>query len=247
VDDGSTDGTGDAVRSEFPRAKVVAADGTLYWARAMRLAESVAAAERPDYLLWLNDDVELDPGALERLLSTAATANAIAVGALLDPSRTQLTYSGALRSWWHPLRTRLVAPGEQPREADTFNGNVALVPRRVYERVGPIDEGFSHSQADYDYGFRARGAGFRILVAPDVVGTCSRDRTQAMHFDPSLTLRQRWHLVQSAKGLPMRSHARYLRRHGGFLWPLFWTMPYVKLLLSAIVTAPRRWASREAE
>ena len=247
VDDGSTDGTADAVRTEFPAANVVSADGALYWARAMRLAESIAVADRPEFLLWLNDDVELDERALELLLETAATADAIVVGALLDPATAELTYSGAVRSWWHPLRTRLVEPTGHPLDADTFNGNVALVPRNVYEAVGPIDGGFSHSQADYDYGFRATQAGFRILVAPSSVGTCRRERPAGTYDDTSLTLRQRWRLVQSEKGLPMRSHARYLRRHGGLLWPAFWVMPYLKLTLSALVTAPRRWRSAAAD
>jgi GT2 family glycosyltransferase len=247
VDDGSTDGTGEAVRAEFGSARVIAGDGTLYWARGMQLAESRAIPERPDFLLWLNDDVTLDPTALDRLLGTAATCpDAIVVGALLDSETRLVTYSGVLQSRWHPLRVRLVEPGDRPLEADTFNGNVVLVPRLVSERVGSIDGGFSHSQADFDYGLRARQAGFRVVVAPGTFGTCRRSGQQGTFNDTTLSLGRRWQLVQSATGLPMRSHARYLRRHGGRLWPLFWVAPYVKLAVSALATAPGRRLSRRA-
>ena len=175
VDDGSTDGTGEAVQAEFRSARVIAGDGTLYWARGMQLAESQAVPERPEFLLWLNDDVMLDATAVDRLLTASTNcSDAIVVGALLDPDTNEITYSGVVRSWWHPLRTRLVEPGDCPQEADMFNGNVVLVPRRVYERVGAIDGGFSHGQADFDYGLRAKRAGFRVVVAPGSFGTCPR-------------------------------------------------------------------------
>ena len=151
-----------------------------------------------------------------------------------------LSGSGVLHSRWHPLRTRLVEPSNRPLEAHTFNGNAVLVPRLVYESVGSIDGSFSHGQADFDYGLRAREAGFRVVVAAGTVGTCSRGTQTGTFDDTTLSFRRRWQLIQSRKGLPMRSHARYLRRHGGLVWPLFWAAPYVKLTLSAILTAPRR-------
>src|SRR6476620_8947755 len=61
VDDGSTDGTSQAVQTEFPAASVIGADGDLYWAAGMALAESAAREHAWDVLLWLNDDVELIP------------------------------------------------------------------------------------------------------------------------------------------------------------------------------------------
>jgi GT2 family glycosyltransferase len=245
VDDGSTDGTGDAIEAAFSAAQLIPADGTLFWARGMQLAEARAVADRPEFVLWLNDDVRLDATAAERLLATAAaSSDAIVVGALLDPDTKAVTYSGVRLSRWHPLRTRLVEPGDRPLEADTFNGNVVLVPRPVYERVGSIDGSFSHGQADFDYGLRARRAGFRIVVAPGTFGTCRRGGPQGTFDDTTLSLRRRWQLVQSPTGLPMRSHARYLRRHGGRLWPFFWAAPYVKLTLSALATAPGRRLAR---
>ena len=123
VDDGSTDGTADAVLGAFGDARVIRTDGSLFWARGMQLAERTAVADRPDHLLWLNDDVVLDPDALERLLRTAGSRpEAIVVGAVRDPDTGEVTYSGVNRSWWHPLRTQLVLPGEQPLDADTLNG-----------------------------------------------------------------------------------------------------------------------------
>ncbi len=249
VDDGSTDGTAAAVRARFPRTRVVEGDGQLYWARGMALAERVATAGDPDSLLWLNDDVVLEPGALAALLErTAATeGRAIVVGALRDPWTGEITYSGVRRAGMHPLRFERLQPSGEPISCDTFNGNVALVPRAIYEALGGIDDGFEHAAADFDYGLRARCLGFDVVLASTPVGTCPRTAPRAPWLDPRLSGRERWGLLLGPKGLPPRSQARYLRRHGGLLWPLFWLSPYAKAAAGLLLPCRLRWAVLRGE
>ena len=230
VDDGSTDGTAEAVLRSFPNVEVVTGDGTLYWAAAMALAERIASRQDPDYLLWLNDDVVLDPKALKTLTGTAeAEARpCIAVGALRDPDAGTLTYSGIRRRGRHPLRVDRVPPGEQPVAVETFNGNVVLVPRDVRSEIGPLDGAFVHGAADFDFGLRATKAGVVNLVAPGTVGTCSRNTTARPWHDGSAPRRERLRLLLGPKGLPPRARGRFLRRHGGAAWPVFWLVSYVR-------------------
>ena len=53
VDDGSTDGTSDAVKQKFPQVNILQGDGTLYWNGGMRFAFSIAKKSDYDYYLWL--------------------------------------------------------------------------------------------------------------------------------------------------------------------------------------------------
>lgn len=239
VDDASTDGTPAQVRREFPEVHVVQGSGCLYWAGGMALAQRVAASSDPDYFLWLNDDVRLSCDALSRLLSTeraAGKGRSIVVGALRDPRTGELTYSGVRKRGLrlHPLRVEMVKPSHGPQLVETFHGNVVLVSRRAATAVGSIDGDFSHAQADFDYGFRARKAGLVNLLAPGLVGTCARDGIPAPWLDRSLPLSQRFQILFGRKGLPPRSAARYLKRHGGRLWPVFWLAPYVRAALGVI-------------
>lgn len=229
VDDGSVDGTTHAVRVRFPRVSVIAGTGDLYWARAMAIAERAALRNRPNYLLWLNDDVTLDRGGLATLLETtsAAAGDAIAVGAVQDSATDRLSYSGVRRQGRHPLRMELVAPGDEAIEVETFNGNVVLVPVPVAARVGPIDGSLVHAAADFDYGLRARHAGFVNLLTPGTVGRCELNPSTTPWLDGSLNAAKRLQILFGPKGLPPRSRARYLRRHGGPTWPVYWILPYI--------------------
>lgn len=231
VDDSSSDGTTEAVRELSDKVDVIRGGGDLYWAGAMALAEQHALARQPDYLLWLNDDVALYDTALATLMSARDLVEdrRIVVGSLVDPETGAPTYGGADRVDRHPMRFQLVAPTDgTPRPATTFNGNVALIPRPVYESVGGIDGRFAHAYADFDYGLRARSLGFESIVAGTAVGTCGRDPAVRWR-DATLPLVTRYRLMLDRKGVPAGSYARYLRRHGGPLWPVYFLGTYLKV------------------
>jgi GT2 family glycosyltransferase len=236
VDDGSPDGTAEAVRERFPHVEVIEGSGNLYWAGAMAVAERAAIASDPDFLLWLNDDVVLDTSALGILLETSRRSGgrSVVVGAMRDPASGALTYSGLRRTGRHPLRMALVPPRDEPVEVETFNGNVVLVSRAVRNAVGPMDGALHHSAADYDYGLRAGGRGFRNLLAPGTVGTCERDGGRTPWRDGDRSLRERLEVFFGPKGFPPAPRARYLRRHGGFAWPALWLWTYLRRLPAVI-------------
>lgn len=215
TDDGSTDGTAQALQPMADQVTVIPGDGTLYWAAGMAVAERQAIRTEPDFLLWLNDDTLIDPGGLAQLLSVAdARPGAIVVGNTRDPRASGVTYGGRVRlSRWHPQRLQLLGESSEIADVDTFNGNVVLIPWGARVAVGPIDDRFPHAYADDDYGLRAGRVGIRVVQAPGTVGTCARNV-------PALEPVRGWRGRQHAKGLPWRAQARYLRRHAGPIWPL---------------------------
>lgn len=243
VDDGSTDGTAQAVGERFPWVDVLRGGGNLFWNRGMhRGLEHVYARRDFDHVLWLNDDTHLLPDALVRLLDTASDLRqhlgreAIVVGATADPSTGRITYGGKSRgSRWRPFQFRTVADDVAAQPCDTMNGNVVLVPQQIALDVGNLDPTFEHSMGDIDYGLRARRKGHPLYVAAGIVGHCRSNSVEGTHRDTSLPLAARWRRLTSRKELPPRSWLRLTSRHGGLLWPLHFMWPYAKVLMSGAI------------
>lgn len=239
VDDGSTDGTGVAIKEKFPQVKVIQGSGSLFWNGGMRKAFAVAMAHSYDYYLWLNDDTILYPNALVTLLQSAQLSSSgnngasIIVGATQSAATSDTTYGGLVRSnRWHPLRFQLLEPNLEIQSCDTMNGNCVLIPCRVAEKIGNLESTFVHSMGDIDYGLRARKSGFQILLAPGYAGSCSANPFQRSSWeDPSLSIQERFKRALGPKGWPLRESLVLAKRHASLFWPVFWLSPYAKLIL----------------
>ncbi|MCL1469338.1 glycosyltransferase family 2 protein [Argonema antarcticum] len=240
VDDGSTDGTSDAVRNTYPAVKLLEADGNLFWGGGMRLAFAEASKIGYNYYVWLNDDIELSANALSHLLEThrylkeTGKPDSIVVGSLRDRTTGKITYGGRVRlKKWRPLKFELLEPGEKPLECDTMNGNCVLIPRAVAENVGSVDPVLTHRRGDFDYGLRAGKLGCSIWVASGYVGTCSRNPIIGTWMDANLPLSDRLKKLNNPKELSSKEWTLYAKRYGGPVWFLYWLSPYLNLFISS--------------
>lgn len=238
IDDGSTDGTAEAVHAAFPRVQVVVSNGNLFWSRGMHKAFAIALQGAHDYYLWLNDDTMLLPDAVSRLLECESHLRkehgkpVIVVGTTVNPESGAITYGGELlASKLKRMRFVRIVPSNVPQHCDSMTGNIVLIPKEVAQVVGNIDPAFEHAMGDTDYSLRARKAGYGVWLGPGVFGTCSDNPTTGTYLDAGLPLLQRWRQMMSRKGLPWRSWLVLTSRHAGMLWPLYFVWPYVSLIV----------------
>lgn len=199
-DDNSTDGTGDAVKEFFPEVMLIEGDGNLFWNRGMRRAWEYASKINPDYYLWLNDDTELMNDSIFRLLSCSEHFDdkSIIVGSTCESSQIRtLTYGGRLKTHNNPF---VLPDKEKPTKCDTFNGNVVLIPRFVYEKIGYNDKFYRHSFGDFDYGISAGIKGIDCYVAPGYYGYCKRNNPIPRFRRKCYSLIERYKILYSPLG-----------------------------------------------
>ena len=238
VDDGSSDGTADAVSKQYPQVRILQGDGNLFWVGGMRMAFAEAMNNGYDYYLWLNDDTILEPQVIDKLLeihhelTSKNKADSIVVGSTKDSITGKPTYGGAVKSKrWYSNKFEFLEPKLELQECDTMYGNCVLIPHSVVTKVGNIDSAFIHSLGDLDYGLRARQLGCSIWVAPEYVGTCSQNSVSGSWVDPNLSVMQRLNKAFEVKNFPRSPWTAFTKRHSGFLWFVYWLLPYIRAVI----------------
>jgi GT2 family glycosyltransferase len=236
VDDGSCDGTVEAVRCRFPTVNIIAGGGNLYWSGGMRLAWQEALRLGPfEFYLWLNDDLDLHKGWLDNILafhdrvSGGGSCKVIAVGKVVDPDDlTKTTYGGYVRSGWlSMLSYRLLRRGEN--SCDTMNGNCVLIPAMAVNDIGIISRHYTHGGGDIDYGLRARRAGYKICQTDEAVG--EQYFNENFHQKNARLSLKNWRFIFfDPKGVPWREWLYFCRTYGGALWPINFVLRYLRML-----------------
>jgi GT2 family glycosyltransferase len=173
VDNGSTDDTPSWLANE-PQIRLVALPPGGSLAAAINRGAELAAGE---YLLVLNQDIELEPSAVSELVRTARGAKDCgAVAAKLKFQQLPAFLNGLGnrvegRSWGTDNAIGHLDLGQFDHwsEVPSCCFAATLIPRSAWIAIGPVDDGFQFYYEDVEWAYRARALGWRILVAPRAV------------------------------------------------------------------------------
>jgi GT2 family glycosyltransferase len=176
TDSGSSDGTADMVRMEFPQIKLLDNKQNLGFSKGNNVAIKQASGR---LVLLLNADTTIRPDTLD--LSIKYIDNHPGVGAMggkvllptgrLDPSARRRFPNPAnafLRLFGLKSLSdyNITAPIDQEMEVDAIMGAYFLVKREVIDKVGLLDEDFFMYGEDLDYCWRIKKAGYKIMYYP---------------------------------------------------------------------------------
>ena len=241
VDNGSTDGTLEAVRVRFPNVELLANEQNLGFQGGFNAGLRRSLASGADFVFVINNDTSVQPDILDQLIKHAGSPD---VG-MLSP---KIYYAFEPDRIWsvggdcHPITFEMTHKGDNQLdhgqwsrviERDFLVGCAMLIKRSLLETIGLFDTGYHPIYyEDVDLCVRARRAGYRLLLVPDA---------------------KMWHKVSASGGgsgspreryLMARHSVRYFRKYvRGWRWLV--VMPY--RLGSALRTTLRLAKNRRYE
>jgi GT2 family glycosyltransferase len=223
VDNGSTDGSADAVAAEHPAVRLVRLQENLGFAAGLIAGALAAFAHGAEAVLLLNNDMAVEPGCVEPLVAALLadpSAGAACAQILFAGEPPRIWYAGAPFSPRRGHHGRLVGYGRPPLpatappyETDRACGGAMMWTAGTFERVGPFDEELFAYAEDTDWSLRARRAGLHILVVPGSVVHHAVSASSGGESSPAtLYYDLRNSLVVAERWAPLGAVGTWLRR-----------------------------------
>lgn len=213
VDDGSNDGTTEAIESLYPTVRIIQGSGNLFWARGMHLAWSVAyEAMDYDFYLWMNDDVVVYDFCLKEIFkcSTSMHDSAIISGIIESEDKKEILYGGFDSS------KKKVKPNGKMQPITNLNGNIVLVPKKVFNSLGNIDPYYHHDLGDVDYGLRAIDKGFSVMSTTVPIASGNKNLISRLRQNRTSMIK-RFKKLYSPLGNPPPINFYFRKKHMGLI------------------------------
>ena len=173
VDDGSTDGTGEAIKKEFPDVELIKGDGNLWFTEGTNVGVRAALRHNPDYVLMINDDQVFDSKFLQYMVETAEKYPRSITGSLLllwDTPHKLFQIAPVWNTWqggWqHSEQQTIWTIPKKPWQVDLIVGNCLLVPIKALQEAGLMNSKRYPNFGDAEYTPRLKKKGWQLLIEP---------------------------------------------------------------------------------
>ena len=105
-----------------------------------------------------------------------------------------------------------------------------LVSLEVFQKLGNLDDVYTHGFADIDYGLRATKNGIRIFQTKESAGMATFNEKWQLE-NSKLHLANYRQILFSKKGVPITEWLHFTRNHGGTAWPMYFLFRYLKMVI----------------
>lgn len=176
VDNGSTDGSVEAFRTQHPRFKLIETGVNLGFTGGNNVGIRYALEQGADYIMLLNNDTIVAPDMVDVMIEVMEANPKVGVtGPMIyyyDSPETIWSAGGGID--WSRGYTWMIGIDQEdkaqfglhPRSVDFVTGCAILARRGVWEKVGLLDEKFFMYYEETEWCVRARRAGFEITHVP---------------------------------------------------------------------------------
>ena len=169
LDNNSGDDSTEKIQKEYPQYTYVFNKENYGFAKGVNQGIDLSYKES-DFFLLVNNDATLDQNCLNNLLETSK-GEALVGPAIFYKDRPDLVWQGG--GYFSRLRMNIVVldknkklKSTEIKSVDFLSGCILLIPKKVIDKVGKLDEKFFFYGEDLDFCLRTKKTGVRVLYCP---------------------------------------------------------------------------------
>lgn len=185
IDDGSTDGTSQYIRKNFPNVKIIKGDGNLWWTGSIAKGVDYVLknCSQNDYVLTINNDCTFDKNYLSKIIHFIKNETKVIVGSLAVDSKDGNIIDAGVKIDWPNAMFIALKPDIEKRNlitnyVDTLSTKGTLYPVNVFKEIGNFDYiNFPHYLSDYEFACRAKKNGYHLVILYSAIVKNDGNRT----------------------------------------------------------------------
>ena len=179
VDDGSTDKTSNWIMDNYPQVKLLKGNGYLWWSGGINMAVKYAIDQlNCEYIVWWNNDILASSDYFKILINllNSNDTNTIIGSKIYHAHQKNVIWSMGGLFDAKSGRKSMIGSAEtdskiyqEITECDWLPGMGTITHKSVYRQIGMLDAiNFPQYHGDSDFTFRAKKAGYKIVVDPSL-------------------------------------------------------------------------------
>ncbi len=188
VDNASTDGSADKAAEIFPQVKIIRNRTNVGFAKANNQAMKIASG---DMFLLLNSDCFVNPDTIGIIINKCKNPGYDVLGCKLldDDGSVQQSWGyfpslrriilmmffidnlPGIRDMIDSIHVRSLKRYDKLTEVDWVTGAFMMLKKRVFDRVGGLDEKFFMYGEEIEWQYRIKNQGFKIWFDPEASAT----------------------------------------------------------------------------
>jgi len=176
VENGSTDGSLEFIRKNYPDVKLIIHQKNLGFAAGVNAGIRQAIDSNFDFVALLNNDAVADKNWLQNLMKVIEQDNKIGIVTckFIDINAKYLDSTGDQYTTWglpYPRGREEPVSDKYDNQTGVFaaSGGASLYRISILRQIGLFDEDFFAYYEDVDISFRAQLAGWKVIYAPRAI------------------------------------------------------------------------------
>lgn len=207
VNDGSTDDTNEWIKLNYPQTLLLQGDGNLWWSGGINLGVNHAIQNlNCDYILWWNNDILTDDDYFRNILDIVDKHDIDIIGSkIYFADNPSLIWS--MGGIFNTVTGNKYLIGMNEHDGEKFNiprivdwlpGMGTVIHKKVFNNIGYVDaKSFPQYHGDSDFTFRAKLAGYKLIVFPQLKIWNDKSNSGILHKNSYRSLINSLHSIKS--------------------------------------------------